>query len=259
MIKPTFLKAQMAKAAAGRTPPFLRRLTAGVVDRVATAHYGQAYAMKCLQTAHAVGEVLKRFGVGSQIWLGAFCAAEVFETSGFQGWGGFWGQDHHAWLYTANHELVDLSVAHMHRHPRASRKDGIPMPPVWWDDVSSWPPVLRYLPDSPAKIGFPDPRDAADLKMFMSLVMVELDRVLAEDEVDDVTFGPILSGLDAMDALTERGHPWLVRAIEFQDRGARFPLWIEQRHQELLAAWAGGYVAPSRLSQVDGLIGPAGA
>lgn len=253
MIKASFLKAQSAKAARGRTPPFLRRLAAGVVDRVALAHYGPAYSMKCLQTAHAVGEVLKRFGVESQLWMGAFCAAEVYEEPGHQGWGGFWGQDHHVWLYTANRELVDLSVSQMHRHPKSQRRDGIAMPALWWDDASSWPPVIRYLPDRPGRIGFVEADDVADLATFMDLVMAELDRVLAQDRVEQVTFGPLMSGIQDMDVLTRQGHPWLVRAIGFQERGARLPQWIQERHEELTAAWRSGQAAPSRLIGVDGL------
>lgn len=254
MIKPAFLNAQKAKAASGRTPPFLRRLAAGVVDRVALAHYDAAYSMKCLQTAHAVGQVLKRFGVDSQLWMGAFCAAEVYEAPGHQGWGGFWGDDHHVWLYTANSELVDLSVAQMHRHPASRRADGIAMPPLWWDDVAALPPVIRYLPDSPGRIEFPDAKDVEDLKIFIGLVMAELDRVLAEDEVEQVTFGPMLSSIADMDTLTDQGHPWLVRAIAFQERASRFPPWIEHRHEELTAAWRSGVAAPSRLRGVEGLL-----
>lgn len=43
MIKPAFLKAQVAKAKTRRrTPPFLRRLVAQAVDATAREHYGEA-------------------------------------------------------------------------------------------------------------------------------------------------------------------------------------------------------------------------
>ena len=81
MIKQRFIELQVAKCRAGkRTTPFLRRLVAGTVDEVARIHYAEAYPTKCVQTSIAVQRLLGRLGIASRVWLGAFCAAEVFET-----------------------------------------------------------------------------------------------------------------------------------------------------------------------------------
>lgn len=84
------------------------------------------------------------------------------------------GQDHHIWLTTEYDELVDLSISHCHRHPRSRRTDGIPMPPLWWNDLGQWPPVIRYLPDAPVRIRLQG-EDAADLARLEREVMTALD------------------------------------------------------------------------------------
>lgn len=253
MIKQRFIELQVAKSRAGkRTTPFLRRLVAGTVDEVARLHYAEAYPTKCVQTSIAVQRLLGRLGIASRVWLGAFCAAEVFENPNVAGWGGFWGDDHHAWTTTEFYELVDLPVGEMTKHPRSARSDGIPMPPLWWDDISQWPPVLRYLPDRAVEPAFPDPADMEDLARFLERVDQSFDERLASGSVEAVRFGPMLHGADSMNELHNTGHPWLERASLFLNRGAVLPPWIQEREQELIAAHRAGQRAPTRLSHVTG-------
>jgi hypothetical protein len=102
VIKTSFLEAQSAKSAAQKkTTSFLRRLVASVVDRAAHEHYGAAYSMKCLQTSHAVLLLLDRLKIGGVLCEGALCAALVYEETRADGWGGFWGANHHVWAMTA--------------------------------------------------------------------------------------------------------------------------------------------------------------
>lgn len=248
VIKPAFLKLQIKKSLAQKcTTPFLRRLTLGTTNLVATAHYGSSYATKCLQTSAAIQSVLHGFGIGSQLWMGATCFAEVFEQHGIGKWAGFWDNDHHVWLVTEFGELVDLSVTQMHLHPRSQRSDVIPVPPIWWDQIDCWPPVIRYLPDAPISIGFDDPADSGDLRELLGKTRNKLDETLQKKEVESIAFGPILANSATMNALHEKGHPWLIRAILFQDRSIPFPTWIQEREAELMAAHLRGEPAASRL------------
>lgn len=207
--------------------------------------------MKCLQTAAATAALLNRFGIKSRLWVGALCAAEVFED-GTATWGGFWGQDHHVWLTTEFSELVDLSITQLHRHPKSRRSDGIPIPAIWWNDLGRWPPVLRYMPDSPISIGLEGP-DRTDLEAFKSRVKEALEAEVARKNVSDIGFGPILENVGTMDLLHDR-NDWLTRAILFQDRNIPFPAWIGRRERELTEAYEKGQLAPSALSQRSDLI-----
>jgi hypothetical protein len=173
--------------------------------------------------------------------------AEVFEDQGYATWGGFWDQDHHLWLTTQYDELVDLSISHVHRHPRSRRSDGIAMPAVWWNDLGQWPPVIRYLPDAPVKIGLQG-EDAADLARFQGKVMMALDARLATGSVQDTAFGRILSDIEWMNEATRLGDPWLTRAVVFVDGRIPFPDWIQDRERELNSL---GATAPRRLAGLE--------
>lgn len=192
--------------------------------------------MKCLQTAAAAQTLLEISGIKSDLWMGAVCFAEAFEQPGVVTWAGFWNHDHHVWLLTEFRELADLSIAQMHMHPNRNRDDGIPVLPIWWDDIEEWPSVIRYLPDGLVKIGFVDPADIADLTNFLAKVCNRFDETLRLGSVSNVNFGPILANVKMMEILYEQNHPWLVRAIDFSERGVPFPLWIRKREAELTAA-----------------------
>jgi hypothetical protein len=254
MIKSGFIKSQVSKSvAAGQTSNFIRRLAFSVVDSVAAEHYcGSLYSTKCLQVSAAIQSVLNRLGIESELWMGAVCVAEVFEELGHEAWGGFWDRDHHIWLVTAFREYVDLGIAQAHRHPRSRRADGIPIPALWWSDVTRWPSVIRYLPDSPISIGL-EGEDARDLAEFQADVMTALDRHIASSTVHDTRFPRMLTGVESMNAGTEQGDRWLTRAIALQERGTPFPSWIREREHELTTLGTG---AQSRLIDVPGLAGP---
>ena len=185
------------------------------------------------------------------MWIGAVCVAEVFDEPGHASWGGFWDQDHHIWLATEYFEYVDLSISQCHRHPRCRRPDGVPIPALWWSDVTQWPPVIRYLPDSPVAMGL-EGEDALDLARFRAKVMAALDGHIATRTVQDTAFDRILIGVESMNEGFDRGDQWLTRAIVFQDSGVPFPNWIREREQELMTL---GARAPSRLAGVPGFDG----
>lgn len=256
MIEPGFIKAQVAKSAANRqTSSFLRRLVFSVVDEVAVAHYGAHYPTRCLQVSAAVRTVLERFGIRSSLWVGAVCVAEVFEDAGFATRGGFWDQDHHLWLTTEYDELVDLSISQIHRHPRSQRSEGIAIPAVWWSDLGQWPPVIRYLPDAPVKIGLQG-EDVADLSSFQGKVMAALDARLATNSVQDTAFARMLCDVDGMNEATRLGDPWLTRAVVFVDGHIPFPDGIQQRERQLNRLGGGGTPTACRTRRRHGRLTP---
>jgi hypothetical protein len=187
--------------------------------------------------------------------MGAFCAAEIFEEWGHDGWGGFWGDDHHIWLVTEFNELVDLNVAVMHQHPRSRRSDGVPMPPLWWDLACGWPSVISYLPDMLVeRVELPDISDQMDLIEFEAAVMRRFEDAILTQRPDQLKCAGLLEDIDAMQRLHEAGNPWLNRAIAFQERGIPLPLWMRTRAQEIASAHRAGEPIPSRLSHRRDLV-----
>lgn len=255
MIDKEFLASQKADSfAGGQTMPALRELVFSIVDQVARQHYGSTYPIKCLQTAAAVKSLLSRLGIKSQLWMGAVCAAEVFREPGVVAWGGFWDKDHHIWLATEFYEYVDLSISQLHLHPRRRRADAIPMPPLWWSDIGSWPPVLKYLPDTPIQIGLEFQEDIDDMKAFQAAVDSAFETILQHGDVEKIAFGAILGGPETMNALYEQDNEWVVRALVFQEQSIDFPDWIRDREAELIAAHQRGERAESRLSSRNDLV-----
>lgn len=254
MIKRSFLTKQTERSLRERrTSPFLRRLAFQVVDAEAREHYGDTYPMRCFQCSAATGAVLREFGIGSRLLAGAVCVAQVGERKPPR-WAGFWDQDHHVWLMTDFGELVDLSVGVLHRHPAAGGPDDLPNLPLWWTDPGTWPPVIRYLPDTEVH-DLGDPDDAADLRLFERQVLARLAGMLRDGTVDDATFGPILDGLDTLNAMTKAGAPWASQAFLMQRHGVPLPPWVRAREAELMNAWASRRSPTSRLGDVPGVLG----
>lgn len=205
--------------------------------------------MKCLQASAAIRRVLDLIGIRSTLWCGAVCFAEVFDSGSDFAWGGFWDRDHHVWLVTEFGEYVDLSISQMHKHPGSRRSDGIPVPAVWWDDISRWPSVITYLPDSPIGIGL-EGGDAVDLARFLDLVQQAFHDLVTRSEVHSVKFGPLLTGPDGLNELHAKGLPWAVRAYEFEVRNVHRPSWIVDRQAELEAATSTRSSPRSRLDDI---------
>ena len=249
MITDSFIRAQSAESLAKkRTTPFLRRLVAQVIDQAASEHYGLSYSMRCQQASQAARNLLANMGVEGKVCLGAFCAPAIYEDHRYAGWGGFWGADHHAWAMTQFFEIIDLSIAKTHLHPRNSRADGIAMPAIWWDDASFPPSVIRYLPDTTFKsAAFEDEKATEDFAVFEKRVADVFQRTLSSKQVNEVIFEPVIENISSMQLLHNKGNPWLNRALIFQQRNIPFPDWIVEREAELIAAHAKGMRAPSRL------------
>jgi hypothetical protein len=108
----------------------------------------------------------------------------------------------------------------------------IPMPAIWWQDADRWPSTIRYLPTariSPCLIG----DEKKDLEAFLRLVPIVLNRALAENNVIDISFEPILYGEQSMNDLTTAGHPWLVATLPMHQQGIPMPEWVLDKEAEL--------------------------
>jgi hypothetical protein len=235
MIKRAFLKKQMKKShAEGRTTHFLRRLVFSIVDKALLEHYGPEYPLKCLQASVGVQLVLDSFGIQSRLFTGAVCFAQVYEGDETAlGWGGFWDQDHHVWVVTEFRELVDLTIAKLHLHPVLSRPDAIPIPALWWDEITTWPRTILYLPEGSVTIELPE-EEMADLDLFTRKVRSTKDRILNQSSFDQVSFSPILYGPKSLNTLSRKGNLWLQRTLKFQELNIPFPPWVQRRQQEIM-------------------------
>jgi hypothetical protein len=239
MISNEYLANQVAKSRIERrTTDFLRNLAIFTVRNSLHRHYGDNYSIRCLQSSCAFEIVLSTFGLKSRLWKGAACFAEAFANPPHTfSFGGFWDQDHHIWLFTEFGEIVDFTVSQLHLHPSAhSRSDTLQIPPIWWDDVTTWPCAVRYIPDGPIKIALPAD-DMKDLEEFRKLVSSNLDENLKQLEPNDVPTVCILGGPDSMQRLYKSNHPWVVGVLRYETNGFPLPDWIRQRHNELMLAW----------------------
>ena len=218
----------------GRTTFLLSQLAFTIVDNVLIAHYGESDCMKCLQSSIGLQMVLSKFGINSILWGDAVCVAEVCSSSHYLGWGGFWDRDHHVWLISNFNELVDLTISKLYRHPSRSRKDLSQMPAIWWQDISQWPRVIKYMPRGKVK-PLLNIEDSSDLDKFKESISREIDKVLSDGWAQDPIFRPTLYNVDSMNYYLEIGHPWVTKALIFQEKNIPYPSWVIRREKELVA------------------------
>jgi hypothetical protein len=237
MIKKGFLQKQAQSSRRDkRTTPFLRRFVLSIVEEALLARYGNRSPEKCLQSSLAIQLVLDRLGISSDVCEGAACFAQAYKNAPQEiRWVGFWGEDHHYWLMTEFRELVDLTVSRIYLHPGFSRSDGETIPPLWWNDLGSWPNTIRYIPAGLLSTDsrFENGEDEDDQKAFEACVIETLNRYIASRDVGNVSFGPILENEDSLDSLYQQGLPYLVKTYIVQQQAISFPPWIQQR----LAEW----------------------
>jgi len=213
VIKAGFIKKQVQKSQRdSKTTEFLRRLTFQVVDEALLKHYEQDYPMKCLQASVGIQNTLKSFGVNSRLVLGEACMAQVFANSHVIGWNGFWGEDHHHWLFTEYSEVVDLTIRYLHIHPAKRDNEQLEMPSVWWGtkDATS---VINYL--GTCFIEYPKlpEEDQIDLTVFEKLVQSHLEDTLEQKTVEEINFEPVISGMPSLNKLDQAGNPWVKKAF----------------------------------------------
>ena len=256
MIKRKFIDNQIQKSVRTRsTSLFLRRLVFQTVDSVARAHYGQDYAMKCLQTAAASRMLLEEMGIESRLMAGAVCVPKILINGQFGGWTGFWGDHHHVWLETEFSEVVDLTISQLHEHPR-TRVSEMQTPAIWWNQRNGWPPIIRYLFDSPlGGVSLSDNEEQASYIRLLVSVRELFSSTMTNRSVGDVAFAPLLGDIEELNVWTEKHHPWAIGALSVLRRGLPMPEWIADREREITLAWSQGKCPKSRLSDRDDLFG----
>lgn len=217
-----------------RTPDFVRKLCFTIVEKALMLHYVDSYSMRCLQSSLAISQILKRFGIKSQVYTGEICVSQVFSDDKIAPrWNGFWGDDHHVWLMTEFSEIVDLTIKYLHLHPVTKGNGQLQMPAIWWSDVSRWPRVIKYLPQGPIAVKLPD-EEMTDLQVFQAKVSQELDAFFESNSAQQVVFSPILHGPESMNDLYVKGDLWLVKSIVLQGGRLPYPQRIVDRERELI-------------------------
>ncbi len=235
----------------GRTAPFVQHLLMQIVDEAARSHYPNDYPMKCLQTAGAIKHILRKLGITARLYAGAVCFTKIDPSGNFVGWTGFWDADHHIWLHTEFHEIVDLSVSQLHLHPQTQGEE-LPLPAMWWDYRQGLPAVFKYLPDVPvAKIEMEEPDQSIYLQ-FLESVESLFNEYLSQRSPGDIFFNRLLSHIDQLNEWTDTGDAWLYGSLEILNVEKPHPQWMIEREAEISAAYSKGQAPKSRLmSQTD--------
>lgn len=238
MIKQSFIKKQIEISnRKKKTSPFLKRLIFSVVDKALKKHYGDSYAVKCLQSSVAIHTILEKYEIRAQELVGALCVSQVFEDDiRPPNWNGFWGDDHHVWLSTEYGEIVDLTINALHLHPMSIGNSQLPVPAVWWGDIGFLPKILRYLPDGAVKLTLPE--DEEDLEKFKYIVVAEYESTLNSMSINDIEYEPILCGMESLNGLYISGNSWLQKSLILQEAKVPYPRWIEERERHLLDEYA---------------------
>ena len=254
MIKRQFVEKQVRKSVGNKcTSTFLRKLVFQTVDSVARAHYGHDYAMKCVQTAAASRMLLEELGVKSQLMAGAVCVPKMLPNGNFNGWTGYWGDEHHVWLETEFNEVADLSISQLHEHPGTSVRE-MQTPAIWWNRRNGWPPIIRYMSDSPfGGILLSDVEEQASCERFLVSVRDEFASSMRNNIVNDVVFAPLLGDVEQLNVWTENRHPWAIGALSVLRGAIPMPVWVTDRDKEITLALSQGKWPKSRLSDRDNL------
>ena len=256
MIKRQFIEKQVRKSVRTKcTSLFLRRLVFQTVDTVARTHYGHDYAMKCLQTAAASRMLLEEVGIESRLTAGAVCVPKILTNGQFGGWTGYWGDHHHVWLETEFNEVADLALSQLHEHPGTSVSE-MQTPAIWWNQKNGWPPIIRYLFDSPfGSVSLSDTEEQASYERFLASVREAFSSTMANRSVGDVVFSPLLGDVEELNVWIEKRHPWAIGALSVVSRRIPMPEWVADREREVKLALSQGKCPKSRLSDRDDLFG----
>jgi phage protein U len=214
-----------------RTTWALRRFVLGAVDESLREHYGGNYSDRCFQSATAIREVLKFLEIGCKLWNGHVCMTRVTivnEAPEF-GWAGFWDRDDHVWAFNEFGELIDLAISHLHQHSASALRVDLPIPAIWWDDVTRWPSTMIYMPAGNPIAEF-SPVEAQDTDRFMEEVREKV-KARAEEALGQGYEKAVLSGSESLNALMEQKHPWVLLCSHAQH--IPMPTWVVNRMEEL--------------------------
>lgn len=217
------------------TSSFIRNFVFKVVDIALRSEYGDNYSSLCLQSSAAVNLLLSRFGIQSRLILGSVCVIEVYKHGNqyHWQWGGFWDNDHHIFVISEYSDLIDLTISQLNLHPLSERKDFLPLLPVWWTPVSKWPMMIKYLPEKIAEISLTQNK-MDELDRFLNRTSQIADDLFQNSNIDEITFSPILTGLDSLNTLTESGNKWLKFTKKVVMQGISYPDGIIKKEEQLI-------------------------
>lgn len=217
-----------------RTTHKLRRFVFDFVDKALRNEYGANYSIRCFQGSMAIQACLEFLGIKSAIWSGAVCMTKVTiaDNQPKFGWSGFWGEDTHVWNFTEFSETVDLTISHLHLHPRSSTLD-LPIPPIWWDDMSRVPGIMMYLSNAQPVQDFSS-EETLETEKFIRAFREKLAR-RCEKPIDIGYKGAILFGPESLQQLMVEQHPWVSISRLAQD--APKPPWVQQKMDEKMQEW----------------------
>lgn len=239
--------------ARGVTTPIIRHLIATTVSRSARSVYGKAFSTKCTQSSAAVKHLLSRVGIKSQLIAGAVCYLRVEAKTGKSNmWSGFWGQDHHAWVYTEFEELVDISISALNEHPSTTIPE-LPPPALWWPVNLGSPHFFRYLSDLRFETQEYESDEAQLFTKFMKMVDKRFDQICQNLSPNDFHFPDLLGGEGELERLINEKHTYLTIVINETPETTPLPEWIIDRQNEIQEAINKGVPAKSRLLGIEGL------
>jgi len=218
-----------------RTSGFIREYVFFVVHKALLKYYGENYSTRCLQSSAAINMLLSGFGIKSTIFTGSICTIEVHKTGDTVdwSWSGFWGKEHHIFVISEFSDLIDFTIGQLHLHPHTINHNSLPMLPFWWSPINKWPPLIKYLPESPVEISLA-PNEMNDLNNFLICVTEINKNILQNYSPDDIKFWPIITGIEALNEITQSGNAWLNYASRFCSQGIELPEWIIKREKELV-------------------------
>lgn len=227
----------------------LRDYIFSVVDETNLEIFGDKSSFKCAQTALATAFLLSKFGIESVYILGSVCVPKISVNLSTMSWHGFWNNDHHYWIMTKFGEIVDLSVAYLHRHP-VQKTSILEMPPVWIDtnqgvptcfkyfnsecfnvDYSQGRPVITFLEDNDKTATLSPEQELAEY-------WAALEQNFMKTEKTYVSRFPchITEGMTENDLHTSTS-AYLNLIPKFLDENIESPRWIIEREAELMAPY----------------------
>ncbi|WP_126491701.1 hypothetical protein [Shewanella baltica] len=76
--------------------------------------------------------------------------------------------------------------------------------------------------------------DMIDLELFKSEALANLQNLISTMAVQNVKYGPILTGKNSLNILTNEGNQWLNKSLIFQHQNIPFPEWVSNKESELM-------------------------
>lgn len=199
-------------------------------------HYGENYSDRCLQASLGIKYLLACLGIKSHLVTGAACIPTASKLHHDIGWQGFWDQDHHHWLVNDLGELVDLTIHQVNLHPRSANTQRYDPPPIWWNNCSNVPAIIKYLPQTTYNFRqtftLEEPQENEKMIAFLESIKSENSRFLKK--YSDSKFEKVLCSVSNLAEWETEEDSWTKGMRYYNDNFVPLPHWIIMREQELL-------------------------